>query len=162
MRSASSFYVLALCASFAAASACEHKDACGDAECSSNVLARLHVDLSPEAIVETTVRACRNDACNEFKPQLRPVNPGETLEIAPIKGVLPVRLTLTLPEGGGYLVEGLFTVDERQIGTSDSYELQVLDGAGAEVTAVKRPAQYKETTPNGRDCPPICRNAVIE
>ena len=52
-------------------------------------------------------------------------------------------------------------MDERQIGTSDSYELAVVSN-GVEVTAIKQPARYTETTPNGRDCPPICRNAVIE
>lgn len=154
--------VVLLCALGAAAlAACDNTDSCGDAECTSDVRVRLSVELPREEMQRAVIRACRNESCNTGSATNIPTFVGDTLRF-PLQGVLPVHGQIDLLEGStAYRVEVVFDVDERQIGTSDSYELAI-ESNGAEVTAIKQPARYTESTPNGRDCPPICRNAIIE
>ena len=107
-----------------------------------------------------TVVACRNTICSQGTPADVPVAPPARNEML-LRGKATTQAYIEATSAG-YLVEVIFPLDDSSPAVNgDTYELHVKDANGASLGDVTGKAAYTDTAPNGKDCPPVCKNATI-
>jgi hypothetical protein len=136
-------------------SACEVSRTCSGIGCSTQAAALIL--LPGEPTPESRVIACHNNECVEGI-----VTGGG--------GDEPVKVTFTDPPK----IEASFRFDlspprlqvtwilaDAGATNGDRFSVMVVDAAGAPTTTFEASATFQVVTPNGSDCPPVCRQAVL-
>ncbi|WP_394850217.1 hypothetical protein LZC95_22515 [Pendulispora brunnea] len=154
-------WLLLVPAAGACSSSSSEGDNCSQIQCINNVTLRLRVTLTADQMKDTSIHVCRNGVCSQGEVDSLPAFRGDTHKVL-LTGGVPNDTTLDLAEPGkSYSVEAIIPIDDFPIDkTKDQYELRVKRGT-TEVQGLAEKANYKETRPNGENCPTVCINATI-
>jgi hypothetical protein len=142
---------------------------CTTAGCQDGAWLRADASASWDRLRAATITTCHNDICVTGSlaalPQMPPaVGMGFGFSLgngSPDGGAAPVNVGATGREGG------IFAIDvgwPGSFGTKDGdrYRLTVTDAGGATLISLDEAATYEIVQPNGAECGPTCRWAVID
>lgn len=141
--------------------ACSSSKVCGLVACSNTASIATYVNLSRDQMAAATLAVCRNDVCSSGRLSTVPSAPGDSLQFS-LSGSLSAQGTIASPDAAkGYRVQVDVNLDGLDLANGDTYTIRVSPDGGAAIS-VSGSATYSESQPNGTDCPPICRTAVID
>lgn len=143
-------------------SSCDSKE-CTLLGCESSATIRMFANIPRDKMEGATITACRNNSCSSGRPATVPAAPNDRIQLGMNGSIAVLGYLTTRDPVKGYAVEATFPLDGVLAQNGDLYELRVTNaGETTPVVAASDKATYKETQPNGSECPPVCRNATIE
>lgn len=131
---------------------------CGQLRCSEPLLIYGNLTYLGNEPVDLQVRLCRNGDCSEGEVQAQAMGKAEVT----LQGALPAIATLTSKSATEPWELSVRIRDQKgQDGDKVSLRLTTVPGGTVIFDQAATPVTYLITHPNGPECSPTCRNAVI-
>lgn len=131
---------------------------CGTSRCSDPLLIYGNLTYLGGEPVNLQVRLCRNGECSEGELKAQPMGHAE----ATLQGTLPASAALTSKSPKEPWELSVRIRDQKgQDGDKVSLRLTTVPGGTVIFDQAATPVTYVITHPNGPECTPTCRNAVI-
>jgi hypothetical protein len=129
--------------------------------CFSGVAFTVHLDDATESVgPDGTFHACVRDKCFDGL-FVRAASPSDTRWTCRVPDSFPLALHCDLVPDGTGSVLGFAIIDQPPYTDGDRVSVRV-EARGRTLVDHVRTVTYGEHNPNGPDCPPTCRNAVVE
>jgi len=131
---------------------------CGTLRCSDPLLIYGNLTYLGKEPVSLQVRLCRNADCSEGEVQAQAMGKAEV----ELQGPLPATATLRSKTAGEPWELSVTIRDQKgQDGDKVSLRLTTVPGGTVIFDQAATPVTYVITHPNGPECTPTCRNAIV-
>ncbi len=130
-------------------------------DCSSSMTFLGYATLPHDEMQKATIVACLKGSCSQGKPASLPGTSNDKIQVA-LSGGVSAQAYIYSPDSKGYKVEVVYSISDQSPKNGDPYELKILAGDGSTHDDYQATATYQEVTPNGKDCPPVCKISTID
>jgi len=150
-----------------AISGCDTTTACTAKGCGPNATLLLSVPAAAGSAAMLNVKVCRDADCRTAQIKVPAAGAISSASFDGAAGATPGSMSTVIgllkPNSASALaLEVTWQVFGAEPKNGERYTVAVSDGNAAPMASLDKTATYEESTPNGKDCAPVCKSVTLQ